>query len=214
MRILTIDDHALFRRCMVDFLHDQQEVQEVAEAASFVQGLDVVSEVRPDITLVDIDLGGQDGLALAEQIIASCPETAVVMLTADQAEEQMLRAVQIGARGYLLKDIDPENLIQELRKVMQGEMVFPQAFLLRQVKSNLVRQLKREAGNEVELTAREQEVLQLVTDGLTDREVGGQLSVSENTVKNHMKSIRKKLGVSNRVQATMAGLKQGIVNKS
>ncbi len=214
MRVLTVDDHALFRRCMVDFLSAQADIEVVAEASSPQQGEILACELRPDVALVDLDLGGHNGMELAEKIIGCCTDCAVVILTAYQDQEQMLRAVRIGARGYLSKDIAPNELVQQLRKVMQGDMLYPQDFLFTQLKSNLHKNVKKTDTLDRSLTPREVEVLQLVTDGLTDKEAAVKLEVSEHTIKNHMKSVRRKLDASNRVQATLTGIKLGIVKKS
>lgn len=207
MRILTIDDHALFRRCMSDYLNDTEDLEVVGEASSGEVGLDLAEKLQPDIALVDYDLGGQDGIALTEKIMARCPDCSVVILTGSEDENQMRRALSLGAKGYILKDIEPDKLVTRLQEIAAGEIAFPQSFLINQARNSVLPQ------KEGALTPREIEVLQLVTDGHTDRSIGNQLEVSENTVRNHMKSVRRKLGVTNRVQATLAGLGKGVVRK-
>lgn len=194
---------------MVDFLGAQEDIDVVGETASPQQGRSLATELQPDIALVDLDLGGQDGMILAEEIIVSCPDCSVVILSAYYHHEQMLRALSVGACGYLSKDIIPEKLMEELRRVVQGEMLYPKEFLIKQLKKN-IRKTTRSLQT---LTPREIEVLQLVTDGMKDKEAAIKLNVSEYTIKNHMKSVRKKLNVSNRVQATLTGIKLGIVSK-
>ena len=208
MRVLTIDDHALFRRCMSDYLNDIEDLEVVGEASSGEAGLDLVDTLKPDIALVDYDLGGHDGIALTEQIMERCPQCLVVILTGSEDENQMRRALSFGARGYILKDIEPGKLVTKLRHIAAGEMEFPQSFLINQAKNSV-----RPPQDEETLTPREIEVLQLVTDGLIDRSIASQLEISENTVRNHMKSVRRKLGVTNRLQATLIGLKKGVVQK-
>ncbi len=208
MRILTIDDHALFRRCMSDYLNDIEDMEVVGEASSGEAGLDLVDTLKPDIALVDYDLGGHDGIALTAQIMERCPQCLVVILTGSEDENQMRRALSLGARGYILKDIEPGKLVTKLRHIVAGEMVFPQSFLINQAINSV-----RPPQDEETLTPREIEVLQLVTDGLIDRSIASQLEISENTVRNHMKNVRRKLGVTNRLQATLIGLKKGIVGK-
>lgn len=208
MRVVTIDDHALFRRCMSDYLNDIEDMEVVGEASSGEAGLDLVDTLQPDIALVDYDLGGHDGIALTQQIMERCPSCSVVILTGSEDENQMRRALGLGAKGYILKDIEPDKLVTKLRRISAGEMAFPQSFLINQAKNSV-----RPPQDEETLTPREIEVLQLVTDGLIDRSVASQLEISENTVRNHMKSVRRKLGVTNRLQATLIGLKKGIVQK-
>lgn len=215
MRVLTIDDHILFRRCMVDFLSIQEDIIVVGEAAAPDAALVMVNELKPDIALVDIDLGGKDGLTLARDILQSCPNVAIVILSASQHENQMVRAIQIGAKGYLVKDIEPEDLLVALRQVMDGELVFPCSFLVRQIRNQLTgHRSPATSSEEGGLTQREREVLQLVSSGLTDKQVARRLSISENTIKNHMKHIRNKLGATNRVQAIILGIQLGVVKNS
>lgn len=210
--ILTIDDHALFRRCMVDYLDAVDDLTVVGEAASPEQGYELVQQSKPDIILVDLDLGGRDGMNLAERILNKDPAAMVVILTAYKEEDQIVRAMQIGAKGYLSKDIAPDEMVKELRKIKRGEMIYPQKFLLKQAKIN-VTGVGKKTSQAGELTPREIEVLQWVSDGKTDREIAVKLSISEHTVKNHMKSVRKKLGISNRVQASLKGIDMGIIKR-
>lgn len=199
---------------MVDFLNEADDIEVVGEAATPQQGLALAESLQPDAALVDYDLGGHDGIALAEEISIKCPDCAVVILTAFEDESQMLRAIGFGAKGYLIKDIEPEQLVTQLRRIQRGDMIYPGNFLVNQVRSTLGKKdIRKSVDLANTLTPREKEVLQHVTDGLTDREVGNRLAVSENTIKNHMKSVRKKLGVNNRVQATLTGLRLGIVKK-
>jgi len=212
IKILTIDDHALFRRCMVDYLNAVEDLTVVGEAAAPEQGYELVQESKPDIILVDLDLGGRDGMNLAERILNKTPEAMVVILTAYKEEDQISRAMQIGARGYLSKDIAPDDMVKELRRIKNGEMIYPQSFLLKQAKCNVTGGAKK-ASLAGELTPREVEVLQWVSDGKTDKDIGVILSISEHTIKNHMKSIRKKLGVNNRIQASIKAIDLGVLKR-
>lgn len=213
IRVLAIDDHALFRSCMVGFLDSDTDIEVVGEASSSQQGRIMACELQPDIALVDLDLGGHDGMEVAKEIVSCCPDCAVIILTAYQDQEQMLRALRIGARGYLLKDIAPDDLLKELHRVVRGEMLFPKDFAITQLRNNLQANGSADSRPDKLLTPRELEVLQLVADGLTDKEVAKKLSISEHTIKNHMKAVRRKLGTSNRVQAILSGIKMGIVKE-
>lgn len=212
IKILTIDDHALFRRCMVDYLNAIDDIEVVGEAASPEQGYDLVLGKNPDIILLDLDLGGRSGMNLAERILKKKPDAKVVILSAYKEEDQIARAMQIGARGYLVKDIAPDEMVAELRKIMAGEMVYPHHFLLNQARSNVTGKAGR-AAIPGDITPREKEVLQWVSEGRTDKEIATQLSVSEHTVKNHMKSIRKKLDASNRILASLKAIDLGIIER-
>ncbi|GMR21418.1 MAG: two-component system response regulator NarL [Gammaproteobacteria bacterium] len=215
INILTIDDHALFRQCMVSYLNAVDDITVLGEAASPAQGYDMAMQLEPDIILVDLDLGGKSGMGLAEKIKQARPKSIIAMLTAHEHEDQMIRALQIGLQGYLLKDIAPDVLIQELRRMHAGDLVYPHSFLLRQTRQRISGSEKIDADRDVtDLTPREREVLQWATDGLADKEIARKLSVSENTIKNHMKNVRKKLGVNNRVKASLVAIEKGIINKS
>ncbi len=212
IKILTIDDHALFRRCMVDYLDAIDDIEVIGEAASPEQGYDLALEKNPDIILLDLDLGGRSGMNLAERILRKKPDAVIVILSAYKEDDQIARAMQIGARGYLVKDIAPDEMVAELRKIVHGEMIYPHHFLLNQARSNVTGKAGR-SGLPGDITPREREVLQWVSEGKTDKEIAAKLSVSEHTIKNHMKSIRKKLGASNRVQASLKAIDLGIVER-
>ncbi len=212
IKILTVDDHALFRRCMVEYLDAVEDLTVVGEVASPEKGYELVQKVNPDLILVDLDLGGKDGMNLVEKILDNNPDALVVILTASTEEEQMIRAMKLGAKAFLNKEIAPDEMVIELRKIMQGEMSYPLNFLLQQAKNNVSRD-KKENNQPGDLTTREIEVLQWVTDGKTDKVIAEKLSISEHTIKNHMKSIRKKLGVSNRLQASHKAIDMGIIKR-
>jgi len=214
MRILTVDDHMLFRRCMVDFLEAHEGIEVVGEAASPDRALDLMRTVAPDLALVDIDLGGQDGVVLAETMVQRWPSCTVVLLTACEDEAQMLRAMNAGVSGYLVKDIHPEHLVAALQLVMDGDTVFSKAFMEKHVRGR-TRPTGALAGEaKTKLSEREVEVLRLVSDGLMDKQVADRLGISESTIKNHMRSIRRKLGASNRVQASLIAVQTGLIVKT
>jgi DNA-binding NarL/FixJ family response regulator len=196
---------------MTSYLGSQPDITILGETSLPETALAMVKEMQPDITLVDIDLGGQDGLHLAQQLRAINPAGAVVVLSASDSEEQMRRALEIGAAGYLVKDIAPESLVKALHRVMEGEMVFSRSFLLNQARSSL--RPPAPAAAAAALSDREREVLGLVAEGLMDKQIASRFGISENTVKNHLKNIRQKLGALNRVQACLIALEQGMIDR-
>lgn len=212
IKIITIDDHALFRHCMVDYLNAVDDLTVVGDTASPIQGYELVQTKDADITLVDLDLGGRDGMKLAEQILKFNPKAKVVILSAHKGDEQMARAMQIGAKGYLNKDISPDEMIKELRKIHRGEMIYPLKFLLEQAKNNVEDDSKK-SNQPSDLTRREIEVLEWASGGDTDKIIALKLSISEHTIKNHMKNIRRKLGTSNRILASLKAMDLGIVKR-
>lgn len=212
MRIVVIDDHVLFRRCIVDYLECQADITVAGQTSSPRIALDMIEHMQPDVALVDIDLGGQNGLTLAKRVLATQENCAVVILTASDSEQDMLAAVETGASGYLVKSIEPQALCNALHRVVEGDLAFPRDFLVNQLRRST--QSPSGGGHGVSrpgLSVREIEVLQLVTDGLMDKQIAHELSISENTVKKHLQAIRRKLGVANRLQASLEGIRRGVI---
>ncbi len=212
MRVFIIDEHILFRRCMLAYLKDNKDIVIVGEADSPELAIEVLQKRNtPDIFLVDMDLSNEYKTELLTNMRQAVPDSVIVMLSEIPVEEQMVESIKLGASGYLGKDIEPEALIEALFKINEGEIIFPQYLLIDQIRSSIEPpEVSAKPYRNINLTKRELEVLQLVTYGLMDKQIAEKLLVSENTVKNHMKSIRKKFGVSNRLQATLAGIEMGV----
>ena len=210
MRLVIVDDHVLFRRCVVEYLDNQPDITVVGQFSMPGSARQALSDLKPDIVLVDVDLGGQSGFALAEEILREHDGCIVVMLTASDSEANMQAAIDIGASGYLVKNIEPQHLRTVLQRIMEGGLEFPRDFLVHHLRG------APETGEDDEelehsmLTSREIEVLQLMTDGLMDKEIAESLAISEHTVKKHEQSLRKKLGVENRLLASQEGVRRGL----
>lgn len=206
--LVLVDDHAVWRGGMRSLLEDT-EFQVVGEAASGREAVTVVAATHPRLVLLDIRMAGGDGLDALQAIKAKHPRTAVVMLTTYDNPTYMARAVAGGAAGYLLKGIDPDEMLESLRAVAHGE-------LLLQPK-DLIRSLRGVSENAVAskeliepLTSREEEVLRLLSTGMNNRDIAAVLFVAESTVKTHVEHIIGKLGVSDRVQAAVWAARQGL----
>jgi DNA-binding NarL/FixJ family response regulator len=210
MRIIIIDDHVLFRRCVVDYLESQPDISVVGETSTAGVGVRQVTELNPDIVLVDVDLGGQSGFAVVEQILQAEVDCAVVMLTASDNDSDMQKAMAIGASGYLLKSIEPPHLCTALTRVTEGALEFPREFLVNHLRNPDATTPLAATKEPSVLSAREIEVLQLITDGLMDKEIADKLCISEHTVKKHEQSLRNKLGVANRLLASLEGIRLGL----
>jgi len=211
MRIFIIDEHILFRRCMLAYLKDNDQVI-TGEANSPQMTLEILQQEAqsPDVFLVDMDFSNESNTNAIDTIQNLARNAAIVFLSEITVENQ-IQAINLGACGYLGKNIDPETLLDALYRISTGEKIFPQHLLIKEVhESSEELQHKGKRGNEINLTKRELEVLQQVTFGLMDKQIAEKLLLSENTVKNHMKSIRKKFGVSNRLQASLAGIELGV----
>ena len=204
MRIMLVDDHALVRSAVRQALA-APDLEVVGEAASADEALLLAPELRPDLILLDVDLPGTDGLRLLRELIPRLPETKVVMLTVSTSRRDLLEAVEHGAIGYLTKDLDPAALQRAVRGIRRGDLPMSRnmaAHVLAQL-AGTGRRRGQPAGvaDGWELSSREEEVLRLLADGLTDREIADRLVISPRTVETHVGNVLRKLGVRNRAQA-------------
>lgn len=212
LRIMLVDDHILFRKGLARLLDAQPDFEVVGEAADGEEALQAVGTLRPDVVLMDLRMPVCDGLEATRRIKHSFPEVRVVMLSVSEEDQDFFAAIRCGADGYLVKDLRPEGLFQELRGLAQGE-----APLSRTMTSKLLRQLARQGSMIVPpvssdlLSPREEEVLTLIVEGLTNREIATDLGIAVNTVRNHVRSILEKLDVRNRVQAAVYAVRSGLV---
>jgi DNA-binding NarL/FixJ family response regulator len=219
-RIAIIDDHQLFREGIKRILEFEEEFEVVAEGADGSEALSIVEQYRPDIVLMDINMPNTNGVEATKQLIEAYPETKVVVLSIHDDENYVMHALQTGATGYLLKEMDADTLIEAVKIVAEGG-----SYLHPKVTHNLIREYRRLATGKDEskiekqevrrplhlLTRRECEVLQLLADGKSNRGIGEALYISEKTVKNHVSNILQKLNVNDRTQAVVVAIKNGWV---
>jgi NarL family two-component system response regulator LiaR len=201
IRILLADDHALVRQGIRELLGSQPEFEVVGEAATGAEAVEVALQTRPDVVLLDVHMPDGDGLWATSEITRELPSTRVLILTVSTEDEHLKESLRRGAAGYLLKASSAEQLYQAIREVARGETTVPGNMAGRILASLGHQEEARGAGREAGLSSREQEVLRLLSQGSTNREIAEALEISENTVKAHLKSILRKLGVSNRVEA-------------
>jgi DNA-binding NarL/FixJ family response regulator len=197
MRVMLVEDHPLVRAAIRQAL-SVPGIEVVAEAWSAESALDAIREQRPDVMLIDIDLPGMNGVQLVREVAPRLPECKIVMLTASGRTDDVVSAIRNGAAGYLTKDLPADALVRSVLGIRQGDLPMP-----RRLAAELVSRLVRPSGV-VEgsgLSERETEVLRLVAEGLTDREIGKALGISPRTVGRHVGSILDKLGVRNRAEA-------------
>ena len=201
IRILTVDDHPLMREGITAMIESQADMLLVAEAANGAEALQRFREHQPDVTLMDIRLPGMSGIDTMIAIRSEFPEARILMLTTFEGDVEIQRALEAGARGYMLKSMSPRELLAGIREVHAGRKRIPP-----EVAAQLAEHLGEEA-----LTTRELEVLQEVAGGNRNRDIAGRLFITEETVKVHVKHIMEKLGAKDRTEAVAIALRRGII---
>jgi DNA-binding NarL/FixJ family response regulator len=204
IRILLVDDHPVVRLGLRGMLDAESDLTVVGEASSGPAGVAVTLAERPDIVLMDLRMPGGDGVAATEQILDQVPGTRVIVLTTYETDRDILRAIEAGACGYLLKDATPAELAEAVRAAARGETV-----LAPSVASTLLRQVRRPAPPA--LSTREAEVLRLVARGLTNADIGRELHITEATVKTHLLRVFNKLDVADRTAAVTTAMGHGLL---
>lgn len=199
--ILLVDDHTLFRSGIRALLMTQNDITIVGEAGEGSEALKLCHTLKPDIMLLDLHMPGLSGLEVLKLALEDNPQQAVIMLTLSEDSQDLLRAIQLGAKGYLLKNSNADYLVNAIRLVAQGGTAIQP-----EMTSSLVaglRQHKEESHEKDTLTQREKEVLKLVAMGQSNKEIARKLDIGESTVKFHIQSILRKLNLSSRVQAAV-----------
>ena len=202
IRVLVVDDHHVVRSGVVASLGIEDDLAVVGEAESGEQALAIYAECAPDVVLMDLRMRGGNGIETTATLRAKVPDARVLMYTTFDGEEDVYRAVQAGARGYLLKSAPRDELIAALRTVAAGERYLPPELAQRLA--------QRVAGPEI--SEREVEVLRLISAGKSNKEIGSALHIAEDTVKRHVSNILTKLGVSDRAQAATEAFRRGLLH--
>jgi len=218
LRILLVDDQPLFRRALATLIGAQFDMTVVGEAENGRDALDKVRALHPDLVVMDVNMPGASGVDGVAAIRQAGFATPIVMLTVSEDDDDLFESIKAGANGYLLKNVRPEQLFDDLRGVMRGEAPIAPA-----VASRLLEALRTggipargqpapAAAPDSGLTRRETEILQLVAGGLSNKEIANQLTITEGTVKNHVHNALEKLHLTNRVQAAAYAVRQGYAN--
>jgi two-component system, NarL family, response regulator len=202
IKIMIVDDHPVVREGLSRIIVSESGMEVIAEAGTGAEALQQYRKLRPDIVLMDMRMPEMTGLQTIEAIRKEFSNARIIVLSTYDLEEDIYQSLQAGARGYILKDSPRNELLASIRRVHAGERVIP---------PNIATRLAERIGGN-ELTAREFEVLKLITNGKSNKQIGDDLGISEGTVKSHVNNILDKLGVTDRTQAVSVALKRGIVH--
>ena len=219
IHVLIVDDHAMVRQGLRTFMELQDTsalpIEVIGEAANGIEAVDLARETQPDIVLLDLMMPQMDGIQATPKIMECSPNTRVIILTSFGEEDKVLPAIRAGAQGYLLKDIPPNELAQAVREVYLGKVqLHPE--VAKKLMSAVVASKEEPASShaaalsEQRLTEREQEVLQLIANGMNNHEIATRLVISEKTVKTHVSNILSKLNLDDRTQAAIYALRHGL----
>jgi len=213
IKVLLVDDHKIVRQGVRAYLHTLDDIQVIAEAETGAAAVKAVEQAAPDVVLMDLEMPGElDGISATRQIRKLRPETQVIVVTSHHQDEYIFPAVRAGAISYLLKDVEPDELAEAIRKAAQGEAVLDS-----RVASRIIQELqgirKEDVNPFTELSEREFDVLRLVAAGKSNAEIADALVLGESTVKTHLSNILKKLNLDDRTQAAVYAWQQGIVHR-
>jgi len=202
-RVFLVDDHEIVRRGVADLINAERDLEVVGEAGTRRDALARITATQPDVAVLDVRLPDGSGIDLCRDIRSAFPQIRCLMLTAHDDDEASYAAVLAGAAGYVLKDIKGHGLIQSIRLVAEGRDLMD-----RSVPRRVVATLSNNRSPAVQLSLREQQVLDLIAEGFTNRQIGEKLELAEKTVKNYVSGLLAKLGMERRTQAAVYGAKQ------
>lgn len=206
--LLAIDDHPLFRKGVADLIDMDDSLELIGEAANGQQGLELAKALNPDLILLDINMKGLSGLDTLKAIKQADIDALILMLTVSDSEDDVLTALRIGADGYLLKDMEPEDILDSIHKALQGKLVISDN--LTQLLAKALREEDRVDENLIttSLTSREREILEHISNGMSNKRIAHALDISEGTVKVHVKHLLKKLNLHSRTEAAVWALRR------
>ncbi|HEY0561642.1 MAG TPA: response regulator transcription factor [Frankiaceae bacterium] len=214
IRVLVVDDHALFRRGLQMVLQAEDDIVVVGEASDGTEAVDQASQTTPDVVLMDVRMPRRGGIDACTAIKDTVPSAKIIMLTISDEEADLYEAIKAGASGYLLKEISIEEVATAIRQVHDGQSLISPSMatkLLTEFASMIKKTDTRQQVPTPRLTDREMEVLKLVAKGLANRDIARQLFISENTVKNHVRNILEKLQLHSRMEAVVYAVREKLL---
>lgn len=209
VRVLLADDHRMFRQGLREMIERKPDFEVVGEAGTGTEALAMIERLHPDIVLLDIQMPELNGVAVAQELARQRSPIKIVMLTMYREDQQLVDAIQAGARGYLLKDADADELIAVLTRVQRGESAIDPALTTHMF--DAIRRLSAKESDVGALTERERDILQLLAAGHDNKTIAVRLHLSEKTVGNRLSEIFAKLGVANRTQAALVAVQRGLI---
>jgi two-component system nitrate/nitrite response regulator NarL len=211
IRTLVVEDHTLVRQAIVNLLVEQRMLEIVGEVSNGLDAVTKARELHPDIILMDLYMPGMDGITATGLIKGELPNTQVILLTVSTEKDDLVKAVQAGAKGYILKNIDAVNLTKQIKQILFGGAAQPQD-TISDLLAGLAKNGHTTAGLNLPqpLTPREEEVLELVSQGMCNKDIAAALSISLNTVRSYVRSLMQKLNLDNRTQLAIYGIRHGL----
>jgi NarL family two-component system response regulator LiaR len=210
IRVLIVDDHAMVRKGMIALMAAYDDIQVIGEAANGAKAVELADQLRPDVILMDLSMPIMDGIEAIKQIVSQHPEQRIIVLTSYTGDDKLFPAIKAGALGYLVKDAQPEELIESIHNVYAGEPSLDQAVVWRSLRGMSDSEPTRRTSDD--LSEREIEVLRLLSQGKTDQEIARELVLTDVTIRTHISRILSKLGLKNRVQAALYGIRTGLIS--
>lgn len=207
-KIMIVDDHPLFRKGLAQLLNDQADFEVMLEASSGDEALSLLTENEPDLIILDLNMRGRDGLSTLQMMRDREITSRILMLTVSDAQNDVLSCLRAGADGYLLKDLDPQELLTQIRESANGSVVVDSR--LASALANAVRERTTSKTGMASLTDREQQIVKLIANGMSNKMIARHFDIVESTVKVHVKHLLKKLGLRSRVEAAIWAIENNL----